>query len=423
MKQELTTPGRSGLFSLRWYFIALILLAGVVNYLDRSTLSIGNTTIADELGLSPLQMGLLLSAFAWPYAIANLPAGFLIDKFGPKKMFMVAAVSWSAVTIVTAFAQTFAMLYVCRILLGVAESPFFSAGLKASQEWFSQRERSLPVSVINTGSQLGNAIAPPLLTMLLLSFGWRSMFIVVGVLGIVIAVVWWFSYRDPVEEEVLLLKGENEERVSNAKTESDVSWFTLFRNRNTWVMVLGAFSIFYTVWVFLTWLPSYLEKSRGFSLSETGWIAALPYLFGILGVLGGGAISTKLIENGKETITARKIPIVVGAVCAAVAVLPAAYVESTVVSIVLLCAGYFFAQVPIGCIWTLASDIAPASQVASLGSIQNFGGFLGAAVAPVLTGWVLNETGSFDLVFVVGGVFLLIGAVAYGFVRADKTKV
>ena len=186
-------------------------------------------------------------------------------------------------------------------------------------------------------------------------------------------------------------------------------------------MVIGAFGIFYTVWVYLTWLPSYLQTSRGFSLKEIGWVASLPFLCGILGVLTGGYVSSRLIKRGFNTLTARKIPIVVGAVLAAASVLPVAYVDNTVFVIILLCAGYFFAQVPIGVIWTLASDIAEKHQVASLGAIQNFGGFVGAATAPIVTGIILNATGgNYNLVFLVGGILLLVGAASYGIFVKDR---
>jgi MFS family permease len=189
-------------------------------------------------------------------------------------------------------------------------------------------------------------------------------------------------------------------------------------------MMLGAFGIFYTVWVYLTWLPSYLETSRGFSLAQVGGIAALPFLCGIVGVLAGGYLSTRLVHSGMPTLRARKIPIVAGALLSAAAVLPVAYVENTVLSIILLCIGYFAAQVPIGVIWTLASDVADRRQVALLGSIQNFGGFLGAALAPAVTGFILQGTGNdFRIVFLVGGVLLVVGAVAYGvFVREPSTR-
>src|SRR6476659_7749756 len=145
---------------LRWGFIALIVLAGVVNYLDRNTLSIANTTIAADLGFNTIEMGLLLSAFSWPYAIANLPAGYLVDKYGAKRMFAWAAALWSIVTMLTALVRSFPLFYAARVALGVTESPFFTSGLKVSERWFAKDERSLPISIINTGSQIANAIAP-----------------------------------------------------------------------------------------------------------------------------------------------------------------------------------------------------------------------------------------------------------------------
>ena len=418
----------SDAFRLRWVFIALIVLGGIVNYLDRSTLSIGNTTIAKELGFNALQMGLLLSAFSWPYALANLPAGYLIDRFGVKKMFLAAAISWSLVAIGTSVLHDFIAIYIARALLGVAESPFFAAGLKASQLWFAKHERTMPVSIVNTGSQIANAIAPPFLTFLLLSTGWRTMFVIVGVLGFIVAGIWWFTYRDPKREEEVAIKGaaalEAELKADEPPGKARANWFSLLKRPNTWFMMLGAFGIFYTVWVYLTWLPSYLQKSRGFSLSTTGWLAALPFLCGIVGVLFGGWLSARLIAAGWPTLRARKLPIVGGAVLAAAAVLPVAYVSNNVLNIALLCLGYFAAQIPIGCIWTLASDIAERHLVASLGAIQNFGGFLGAAVGPVVTGAILQATNSYDLVFLVAGILLLMGAISYGFfVREDRPKV
>ncbi|MDY7527312.1 MULTISPECIES: MFS transporter [unclassified Cryobacterium] len=405
---------------IRWFFIALLVLGGIVNYLDRGTLSIANTTIAAEFHLNAIEMGLLLSAFAWPYAIANLPAGYLVDKFGPKRMYAWAAIAWSVVSMATALANSFTFIYVMRMALGISESPFFTSGLKVSDRWFNKTERALPVSIVNTGSQIANAIAPPLLTFLLLTMSWRGMFVMVGALGIVVAAIWIKIYRDPTAMEEIRIKGAALHEENHPK-DKQVGWGDLLKHRNTWFMIIGAFGIFYTVWVYLTWLPSYLQTARGFSLSQTGWLAALPFLCGIIGVLAGGIISGKAIKRGIPTIRARKIPIVGGALLAAVAVLPVAYVDNTPLAITLLCIGYFAAQVPIGVIWTLAADLAEKNQVASLGAIQNFGGFLGAALAPIVTGYILNATGgNYTLVFVIGGIMLLVGALSYGFFVKDR---
>jgi sugar phosphate permease len=407
---------------IRWYLIALLVIGGIINYLDRNNLSIANTTIAKEFGLNTLQMGLLLSAFSWPYAIANLPAGYLVDKFGPKRMFAWAAGLWSIVSMLSSLANSFGFLYAARVALGISESPFFTSGLKVADKWFNKTERALPVSIVNTGSQIANAIAPPLLTFLMLTMSWRGMFVVIGALGIVIALVWLRIYRDPTMKEQFIIKGAEFEEQQKPK-EKQAGWGELLKQKNTWFMVLGAFGIFYTVWVYLTWLPSYLQTARGFSLSQIGWLAGLPFLCGVIGVLAGGILSGKLIKRGIPTVTARKIPIVGGALLAAAAVLPVAYVENTALAIVLLSVGYFAAQVPIGVLWTLASDIAESNQVASLGAIQNFGGFLGAAVAPIVTGFILNETGgNYTLVFLIGGALLIVGALSYGvFVKDRRT--
>jgi D-galactonate transporter len=398
--------------NIRWWLITVLLIGAVVNYLDRSNLSIANTTIAKEFGLSSTQMGLLLSAFLWPYALANLPAGWLVDKYGPKKMFAWASGLWSVATVASAFTNTYSALYAMRMLLGVSESPFFTSGIKVTERWFKKEERGLPTSIINTGSQIANAIAPPLLTVLLLTMSWRGMFVVIGAAGFIVMFVWLKIYRDPdyVTNKVKAIPKEEIEISHTAQAK----WSQLFKYKSTWFMIIGNFGIMFTIWVYLTWLPSYLETERGFSLKQTGWIAAIPFLAGIIGVLLGGAISDRFIRKGVPAVTARKIPIVGGAILAAASVAPVPFIDNATLSIALLSIGYFASQLPSGVIWTLAADVAPKEQVASLGAIQNFGGFLGAAMAPIVTGFILDATGTFTAVFLLGAGLLLIGAISYG---------
>ncbi|MCA1178416.1 MULTISPECIES: MFS transporter [unclassified Pantoea] len=415
----ITQPTTIG--KLRWGIVLLLLLAAVVNYLDRANLSIANTTIAAEFGFSQTEMGLLLSAFLWPYALANLPAGWLVDKFGPRKMFSWALGLWSTFTVLAAFVNSYSFFYGLRMMLGIAESPFFTSGIKITHRWFGDNERGLPTAIINTGSQIANAIAPPILTVLLLTLGWRGMFVAIGLMGIPLLLAWWKFYRDPeAREDALLHAGQRS--VAAPEEKAQASWGALFRHSTTWFMVIGNFSIMFTIWVYLTWLPGYLEKSLGFSLKATGWIASIPFFAGILGVLVGGMLSDRLVRRGVRAITARKVPIVTGAALAACFVAPIPFVDSTPLAIALLAMGYFCSQMPQGALWTLASDIAPKSQVASLGAIQNFGGFLGAAMAPIVTGIILDTTGKFTNVFLLGAGLLMLGALSYGlFVRKPLT--
>ncbi|EBZ0491406.1 MFS transporter [Salmonella enterica subsp. enterica serovar Infantis] len=408
-----TTASPLKLSRRRWGIILILLLAAVVNYLDRANLSIANTTIAREFGFSGTEMGLLLSAFLWPYALANLPAGWLVDRFGAKKMFSCALTLWSVVTFLMGFVNGYSFFYGLRILLGVAESPFFTAGIKVTQGWFAEKERGLPTSIINTGSQIANAIAPPLLTVLLLWIGWRGMFICVGLMGIPLILAWLRFYRDPDAREAMLI--HTGKLVVTETGAAPVSWGELFRNKTTWFMIAGNFCIMFTIWVYLTWLPGYLETSLGFSLKQTGLIASIPFFAGILGVLCGGMISDRLIRKGVSAVTSRKVPIVAGAALAACFVMPIPFVSHSSTAITLLTLGYFCSQMPSGVIWALAADMAPKEQVASLGAIQNFGGFLGAALAPVITGIILDVTGQFTNVFILGGGLLFLGACSYGF--------
>lgn len=398
--------------NIRWFFVILILIGAVVNYLDRSNLAIANTTIAAEFELTPTEMGLLLSAFLWPYAIANLPAGWLVDKIGAKRLFGGAVTIWSFLTILLPFA-THKLFYILRALLGVAESPFFPAATKSVNTWFSKENRGLPLAIVNTGSQIANAIAPPLLTGLMLIFGWRGMFLIIGVLGFIVAIVWFLTYRDPNAQELLELA--HEEGVEEAQTEEKkISWGALFKYPSTWFMIIGNFGIVYTMWICLTWLPAYLVTERGLSLKTMGWMASIPFIAGIFGVALGGIISDALIRHGWKPISARKVPLVVGALAAALAFGSVTTVSDINLSIALLAVGYFAASLSTGVIWTLATDVAPKSMVASLGSIQNFGGFVGAALAPVVTGAVLQATGHFEYAFSIGTVLLIISALSYG---------
>ncbi|MCW2479254.1 MFS transporter [Candidatus Symbiopectobacterium sp. NZEC135] len=408
-------PPMQKISRLRWSIILVLLIAAVVNYLDRANLSIANTTISKEFGFSSTQMGLLLSAFLWPYALANLPAGWLVDKFGPKKMFSWALGLWSGFTILAGFVNGYSMFYGLRMMLGISESPFFTSGIKITHRWFPSNERGLPTAIINTGSQIANAVAPPILTILLLTMGWRGMFIAIGLAGIPILLMWLKLYRNPTPAEEVQIHGEAAVAETQQANQPKASWGSLFKHKTTWFMILGNFSIMFTIWVYLTWLPSYLERSLGFSLMKTGWVASIPFFAGILGVLVGGVISDRLIRRGTNTITARKIPIVCGAALAACFVAPIPFVHDTTLCIALLSLGYFCSQMPSGVIWTLATDIAPKSQVASLGAIQNFGGFLGAASAPIVTGIILDTTGTFTNVFLFGAFLLMLGAISYGF--------
>lgn len=403
-----------------WILVAVMLFGAVVNYLDRVNLSIAGTTISTQFHLSPIQMGLLFSAMLLPYAVANLPAGWVTDKYGEKKLFTAATILWSLATIAAGFSQTFSSLYASRVLLGIAEAPFFICGAKITQKWFDDKNRGLATSVINMGPPIANTIAPPLLTVLLISFGWRPMFIGLGLTGFVVTLLWLTFYKDKPNSNTKIVEAKPLTEKDNAK----ISWSILLKHPSTWAMMVGNFGLIYVFWIYLTWIPTYLKTARGFSLSKTGWLAAIPFLAGIIGVPLGGYLSDYLIKKkGFDPIKARKSIIIFAVLAASIVIAPVAYVNSASLSVVLLTAGFLFSSMPNGVVWTLATDVAPTKLVGSLGAIQNFAGYLGGSLAPILTGIIVSKTGSFKLVFVLSSMMLIMSAITYGVFLKDKIEV
>jgi sugar phosphate permease len=405
---------------IQWVALTFLTLAGIVNYLDRSTLSIANHSVSGELGLSASQMGLLLSAFSFSYAFAQLPMGALLDRFGARLMLGVGMLVWSVAQLFGGFVQTLQQFLFARIFLGIGEAPQFPAGAKVVSEWYSLRERGRPTGMFITSSTIGPALAPPILTGLLLAFGWRWMFIVMGVMGIAVAIGWYLVYRNRREvvlapEEVTHLT-EEEPHARAERRMTGAEWRGLFASRTTWGMIFGFMGVIYMVWLYLTWLPAYLEHERHLSIAKTGWIVSIPYLFGTLGMLSSGFVADGLMARGIAPIRSRKWPICTGLIFAAVFTVPAAYTPNTTLAIVYLSLAMYFINMASGGAWALVSVAAPRHLVASLGSIQNFGGYFGGSFAPFITGVVVDQTHSFVDAFLISAGVSFAAALVYIFV-------
>ncbi|MEW9583265.1 MFS transporter [Paraburkholderia sp. DGU8] len=400
--------------------VVFLTIAGIVNYLDRSTLSIANHLVSEELHLSASQMGLLLSAFSLSYAFSQLPVGALLDRFGSRAMLGLGMLVWSIAQMAGGFVQTLNQFLTARVVLGVAEAPLFPAGAKVVNEWFAMRERGRPTGTFISSSTIAPMIAPPLLTVLMLAFGWRSMFIIMGVLGILVALGWYVVYRN--RDQVALTDAETAHLdegtriVERPAGLSFAEWGALFKLRNTWGMIFGFMGVIYMVWLYLTWLPGYLEKERHLSIAHTGWLVSIPYIFGTIGMLSSGLIADYLLKRGMAPIRSRKWPLCIGLIGAAAFTVPAAYTPSTTLAIVYVSCAMFFVNMSSGTAWALVSVAAPRHLVASLGSMQNFGGYLGGSFAPVITGIVVDQTHSFVNALLISAGVAFAAAFVYLFV-------
>jgi sugar phosphate permease len=396
--------------------VGMLLLTGAVNYIDRVALAIANPLIRQDLHLSIAEMGVLLSVFLWTYCFAQLPVGFAIDRVGPRLLLGLGAVIWSFAQVWAGFVGSMAQFAWTRVLLGIGEAPQFPLDAKVVRTWFNVRDRGTPTGIFNSASTLGPAIAPPLLTFLMLAYGWRAMFIIIGVVGIVIGLIWWAIYRDP--ETYNLTPAERHylddgEDGSHGGRVTFAEWRSLFGYRTTWGMIFGNFGNGYMIWLYAAWLPGYLEIQRHISIPHTGWVAAIPYVFGVIGSLLGGWTADRLMRAGFSPINSRKLPIILGMVGAAACTIFAALTPSNTAAVAAISVAVFAGNLAGATIWALAVVAAPSKGVASLGSMQNFGGFLGGALAPMLTGFIVQSTHSFVPALILSAVVSILSALVY----------
>lgn len=408
--------------NVRWKVIILLLVVGVINYLDRTNLSIAAPEMMKELGLTNTDIGLMGAVFSWTYGLMQLPSGWLVDRFGTKKVLSGAVIWWSLATAATGLCSKMSSFLAVRFLLGVGEAPCMPTCAKITSYWIPKKERDFATGVWDSGSKFGPAITPPLLVAIMLLFGWRALFYITGLMGIVFIVFFWFMYHNPKEDKSLSKEEydyitHDGSGVEHRITQAKISWMSLFGYRSVWGMVLGYFC---TIWIwniFLVFLPLYLLKTQGISLAQLGLYASVPWIGGIVGEILGGWYTKKLLEKGNHSPMVTKRLIISGnAIVTGIAVCCIPFVHGIVATLAVLTVALFCIASMQGRAWALAGDVAPPSMVASVGSIQNFGGYFGGAFSPIVAGMIVDATGSYTLAFVSGGIIIACAANCYGLI-------
>jgi len=414
--------------SVRLRVLALIALATTLNYVDRAVMGVAAPAVSEELSISPVVMGLLFSAFSWTYAAAQIPGGVLLDRLGTRLTYTLSLACWSLFTLLHGVAVNVATLFGCRLALGVAEAPCFPTNSRVLATWFPQTERARANSVYAVGQYVGLAFFSPLLFWIVAQFGWRSLFVLFGLVGIAYALIWHKTYRDPgqsssvnqAELDYIAAGGGLETRKQSAP----FSWRMagrLLAKRQILGASIGQFCGNSTLVFFLTWFPTYLITERQMNWLESGIFAVLPYIAASFGVLIGGLVSDKLIERTGSANIGRKLPIVSGLLLAATIVL-ANYAESDTLVIVVMSIA-FFGQGMVNLGWTLVSDVAPKSLIGLTGGVFNLCANLAGIVTPIVVGIVVGATGSFYGALAFIGALALIGAAAYVFIIGDVERV
>ena len=403
--------------------VLILSIAGVINYIDRGSLAIANTTIRADLGISATRMGVLLSVFSLAYAISQLPMGILLDRFGERVVLGAGMLLWSLTQSATGLVRGFTSFFAARVGLAVGESPFVVSAVKSVNDWFDVRDRATPMGIVNAATTVGQAIAPLILTAAMLSFGWRGMFMLIGVPGLLLSIAWFVFYRD--RRDVSLSHGGDavveHADLEIAGTGSQLpgiafgQWVSLFRLRTVWGMMLGFGGINYTVWLYMSWMPNYLEAAHHVSIKATGMIAVIPFSCGAVGMLLSGVIADLLVRRGVAPIKAHRTLLMTGMMCSALCTLLVPHIAGALGAAFGIGMALFFIYLAGNSGWGLAQSIAPAGMIASVAAIQNFGSFICASFGPVITGWLLDRTHSFNLTLVICAMVSVLGAMSYLF--------
>ncbi len=405
----------------RWFMLSLLLIATIINYVDRVNISIAAPFMAKDLGLDKIQMGLIFSAFAWTYAFALVPAGFIADRFGSRVTYGASLITWSAATVCQGLVGGFASLFGLRLAVGAMEAPAFPANSRAVTVWFPARERGMASSIYVCGQYLGTALFTGALLWIATTYDWRHVFYSTGIVGIVFGVVWLFVYRDPlnckkVSKEELQYIEDGGGLVKSSQQRTRFNWrqvTELFRYRQVWAICIGKFASTSALYFFLTWFPTYLMEERQMSTIKVGIFAVLPFIGATVGILLAGIISDLLIRRGHSLSFARKLPLVVGSALGMSIVL-VNFTDSNVVCIaVLTCA--FFAQGIASSSWAAVSEVAPKELIGLTGGVTSLAANIGGIVTPIVIGAIVQTTHQFAYAFWFIGAVAAIGTLSYSF--------
>ncbi|MGN8261845.1 MFS transporter [Pseudomonas sp. SMSB3] len=406
----------------RFFIMLLLFITVVINYLDRSNLSIAAPALTSELGIDPIHVGLVFSAFGWTYAAMQIPGGWLVDRVPPRILYSAALVLWSLATVMLGFVSSFIALFVLRMAVGALEAPAYPINSRVVTTWFPERERATAIGFYTSGQFVGLAFLTPVLAWLQHAFGWHMVFVATGAVGILWGVIWYAVYREPRDfkganpAEIELIReggGLVDMQREQSQAKARFSWLDLgivLSKRKLWGIYLGQFCLNSTLWFFLTWFPTYLVKYRGMDFIKSGLLASLPFLAAFVGVLCSGVFSDWLIRRGASVGFARKLPIISGLLIST-AIIGANFVESTPLVIAFLALA-FFGNGLASITWSLVSTLAPARLLGLTGGVFNFIGNLSAIVTPIVIG-VLASGDSFAPAITYIAALALIGALSY----------
>ncbi|TWH64809.1 ACS family glucarate transporter-like MFS transporter [Azomonas agilis] len=430
MTTHSASPGRT-----RYVILLMLFLATTINYADRATISIAGTSLQKDLGIDAVTLGYIFSAFGWAYVAGQIPGGWLLDKFGSKKIYAFSIFTWSLFTFLQGFVDqvpiAFAVLalFTLRFMVGFAEAPSFPGNARIVAAWFPTAERGTASAVFNSAQYFATALFAPLMAWIVSQYGWQHVFTTMGIAGMLFALVWLKVIYSPKEHPSIkpselayieqgggLVDMDNAPAQSN-KPKSGPKWAyikQLLSNRMLLGVYFGQYCINCLTYFFLTWFPIYLVQEKGMSILKAGFIASLPAICGFIGGVLGGVISDGLLRRGHSLTLSRKLPIVTGLLLSTSMVV-CNYVTSEWIVIAFMALAFFGKG--LGALgWAVVADTSPKQIAGMSGGIFNTFGNISSITTPIVIGYIISATGSFQWALVFVGANALLAVFSYLFV-------
>ncbi|AXE98374.1 MFS transporter [Paraburkholderia hospita] len=426
---------------VRYVILLLIFAITTFNYADRATLSVTGSAMRAEFGFDAIRMGYIFSAFSWAYVLSQVPAGWLLDRFGARRVYAASIFLWSLFTLLQSTigvlgsgAAAVTALFVLRFVMGAAEAPAFPANAKVVASWFPTKERGTASAIFNSAQYFAAVIFTPLMAWLTHAFGWHHVYIVMGVAGFLLALTWLKVMKNPanhpgvnrselehIEQGGGLIHGHQTAADSRGGHARWSVMRQLLTNRMLLGVYLAQFCINVLTYFFLTWFPIYLVQARGMTILQAGLVASLPAICGFLGGVLGGVLSDTMIRHGHSLTVARKVPIV-GGMLLSVCIIGCNYVDTDWVVVALMSLAFFGKG--LGALgWAVVADTSPKEAIGLSGSIFNMFGNMAGIVTPIVIGYLVAQSGSFNGALAFVGVNALITIFSYLVIVRDIKRV
>ncbi|MGZ6132086.1 MAG: MFS transporter, partial [Myxococcaceae bacterium] len=400
--------------------VLLLCLMYLITYIDRVNISTAAPLIRKELGLSQTQLGVVFSAFGYPYAVFQIIGGALGDHFGARRTLTICGLIWAVATILTGVTGGLLSLFMVRLLLGICEGATFPTATRAMQYWVAKDRRGWAQGVTHAFARAGNAITPPIIVALMVAFTWRGAFTILGLVSLVWVVAWAVYFRDDPKAH----RGVTPEELAtlppfvphHERTRSRTPWGPLIRHMAP--VTLTYFCYAWSLWLYLNWLPSFFKEGQKLELGKTAIFAFSVFLAGVVGDTLGGVLSDGILRRTGRLLFARRAVVLFSYVATIACLVPVVYVKGLIPVTIFLALGFFFLELAIGPMWAIPMDIAPKFSGTASG-LMNFGSAVAAIISPITFGFIVDRTGDWHLPFWGSVGILAVGCVSCFFMRPD----